>query len=337
MRHKDANLHLAKKRFQKAAQNPGQSTQADVTVFVYREQGSADAPHKDANLHLVKKCGTGFQKAAQNPEQSNLADVYLVIKKNGHRGSADALQGCKPALDQEVRRWFPQSSSVSARCHGICSADAPQGCKPALDQAFKARQSSADAPQGCKLALDQEVRHWLPKSSSVSAVFVYRNQLRLGRALLMRHKDANLHLTKKCCAGFQKAISRMSLYICFLSRNIDILQARQGPAGAPQGCKPALDQEVRRWLLKSSSVSGAKQASRMSRFVFVYREKIRPTCPFPVAQHCCKWFLLTCRIYVSSLTLASCCHVSPREPKGAEGSRTPVTGCQASQLSLKTG
>ena len=78
--------------------------------------------------------------------------MYIWLsRRKGHRGSADAPQGC------EVRRWLPQSSSVSAGCHGICSADAPQGCKPALDQAFKALQSSADALQGCKLALDQEV------------------------------------------------------------------------------------------------------------------------------------------------------------------------------------
>ena len=43
----------------------------------------------------------------------------------------------------------------------------------------------------------------------------------------MRHKDANLHLAKKRGTGFQKAVSRMSLYICFVSRNIDILKARQ--------------------------------------------------------------------------------------------------------------
>ena len=54
------------------------------------------------------------------------------------------------------------------------------------------------------------------------------------------------------------------------------------------------------------------------------------TCAFPVANNCCNWFLLTCRIYVSSLMLLncaceSCCHVSRR-------SRTPVTGCQASQV-----
>ena len=65
---------------------------------------------------------------------------------------------------------------------------------------------------------DANLRRWLPKSSSVSAVFVYRNQstyLRLDRALLMRHKDANLHLAKKCGTGFQKATSLMSLYNCF--------------------------------------------------------------------------------------------------------------------------
>ena len=105
---------------------------------------------------------------------------------------------------------------------------------------------------------DANLRRWLPKSSSVSAVFVYRNQstyLRLDRALLMRHKDANLHLAKKCGTGFQKATSQMSLYNYSLSRNIDVLKARQGPAGVPQGCKPALGQEVRHWLLKSSSAS----------------------------------------------------------------------------------
>ena len=82
-------------------------------------QGFGDAPHKDANLHLAKKCGTGFQKAAQNPEQSNQADVKLVTENKmdtfkARQGSADAPQGCKLALGQEVRRWLPKSSSVSA-------------------------------------------------------------------------------------------------------------------------------------------------------------------------------------------------------------------------------
>ena len=41
--------------------------------------------------------------------------------------------------------------------------------------------------------------------------------------------------------------------------------------------------------------------------------------PFPR----CEWFLLTCRIDVSSLMLLNCaCELLPREPKGAEGSRT---------------
>ena len=43
------------------------------------------------------------------------------------------------------------------------------------------------------------------------------------------------------------------------------------------------------------------------------------TCPFPVAKHCCKWFLLTCRIYVSSLMLLNCaCELLPRELKGSK-------------------
>ena len=205
MRHKDANLHLTKNcgtGFQKAAQNPEQSNQADATVIVYREphnifkawqgsadapeckpaldeqvrfqkqsnclsrtkwthlrlDGSADAPHKDANWHLTKKCGTGFQKAAQNPEQSNQADVYLVTENKmdtfkARQGSAEGYAN----LHLTKKR--------GAGCHGVCSADAPQGCKPALDQAFKARQSSADAPQGCKLALDQEVQHCFQKAA----------------------------------------------------------------------------------------------------------------------------------------------------------------------------
>ena len=40
MRHKDANLHLTKKcgaGFQKAAKNPEQSNQADVTVYLFIE------------------------------------------------------------------------------------------------------------------------------------------------------------------------------------------------------------------------------------------------------------------------------------------------------------
>ena len=130
----------------------------------------------------------------------------MVIKKNGHRGSDDAPQGCKPALDQEVRCWLPQPG-----CRGICSADAPQGCKPAL--------------QGCNLHLTKHLRldraqlmrhkdanlHLTKKCGTGFQVF--RNQSTY-LSLLMRHNDANLHLTKKCGTGFQKAISRMSLYNC---------------------------------------------------------------------------------------------------------------------------
>ena len=60
---------------------------------------------------------------------------------------------------------------------------------------FKARQSSVDAPQGCKLALGQEARHWLPKSNQPDVI----------------------------------------IYLYFLTeRNIDMLKARQGLAGAPR-------------------------------------------------------------------------------------------------------
>ena len=73
--------------------------------------------------------------------------------------------------------------------------------------------------------------------------------LRLDRAQLMRHKDANLHLAKKCGTGFQKAAQYQPY--C-LSKPLYIFKARWGTADAPQGCKPALDQEVRHWLPKSN-------------------------------------------------------------------------------------
>ena len=67
------------------------------------------------------------------------------------------------------------------------------------------------------------------------------------RAQLMRHKDANLHLTKKCALASKKQLS----IIC-QSKLVHIFKARQGSADAPQGCKPALGQEARHWLPKSN-------------------------------------------------------------------------------------
>ena len=104
MRHKDANQsvkllmrhsarrHLTKKRgagFQQAAQYTEQSNQPDVPVYA--------------------------AKAAQSPEQSNQAVVYREQKYifTARQASADALEGCKPALVQEVRHWLPKSSSES--------------------------------------------------------------------------------------------------------------------------------------------------------------------------------------------------------------------------------
>ena len=176
-------------------------------------------------MHLAKKCGTGFQKAALRHKGANLR----LTKKCG-AGFHKAAQ-YQPDVTVFVQLM---------RCKDTKHIR--------LDRAQLMRHKDANLHLTKKCF--QKAAQYQP--------YVHRNQstfLRLDRALLMRHKNANLHLTKQCGTGFQKAISRMSLYICFLSRNIDIFRARQGPAGAPQGCKPALDQEVRHWLLKSSSDS----------------------------------------------------------------------------------
>ena len=98
--------------------------------------------------------------------------------------------------------------------------------------------------------------------------------LRLDKAPLMRHKDANLHLTKKCGACFHKAaqyqpdvtifvqlmrhkdanlhLKQLSISRICLSKPVYMFKARQGSADAPQGCKPELGQEVRHWLPKSN-------------------------------------------------------------------------------------
>ena len=86
---------------------------------------------------------------------------------------------------------------------------------------------------------------------------------------------------------------------------------------APQGCKPALGQE--------RGISFAHRLAAKS-----------ARCPFPVAKHCCKWFLLTCRIYVSSLMLLNCaCELLPRELKVLPGTFIfPVEGCKQENSQL---
>ena len=237
---------------------------------------------QSANLHLTNKCGASKQSNCISRTKWTHLRLDRMRRTRMQtctwsRSAALASKKQLRILSKAIRRmyiWLPRTKwthlrldrallkdanlhltkKFGAGCHGVCSADAPQsqGCKPALGQAFKARQTSADAPQGCKLALDQEVALASKKQLSISRICLLKPvYLRLDRALLMRHKDA--HLTKKCGTGFQKAISRMSLYICFcIERNIDIFKAQQGPVGAAQGCKPALGQEVRHWLLKSS-------------------------------------------------------------------------------------
>ena len=90
----------------------------------------------------------------------------------------------------------------------------------------------------------------------------------------------------------------MSRFVCSSTKKGSTLLASSSN-DAPQGCKPALGQERGRFFAHRLTAKSA-------------------TCPFPVAKHCCKWFLLTCRIYVSSLMLLNCaCELLPREPKGA--------------------
>ena len=163
-------------------------------------------------MHLAKKCGTGIQKAAENLSKA-IRRMYIWLSRKMDTGAL--LMRNKDAnlrLTKKCGAGFHKAAQYQPDITVFVQL-------PALDQAFKARAQRA--PQGCKLALDQEVRHWLSKSSSVSEVFVYQNQstyLRIGRALLMHHKGANLHLTKKCGTGFQKEISRMSLYMCLFDR-----------------------------------------------------------------------------------------------------------------------
>ena len=82
-------------------------------------------------------------------------------------------------------------------------------------------------------------------------VYIY---LRLDRALLMRQKDTNLHLTKKRGAGFQKAAqyteqsNQPDVPVYLFIEKTDTFKARQGSADV-------VDQEARQWLLQSSSVS----------------------------------------------------------------------------------
>ena len=68
----------------------------------------------------------------------------------------------------------------------------------------------------------------------------------------MRHKDANLQLTRRLPKAAQ---CQPDVTVSVYRKQSTYFNARQGSADAPQGCKPALGQKVWHWLLKSSSVS----------------------------------------------------------------------------------
>ena len=209
----DAHLTRCGTGFQKAAQNPEQSNQADVYLFLENKmdtfkarQGSADAAlastkrHKDANLHLTKKCGTGFQKAAQNPEQSNRRmSRYLTCLRLGRALLMRSGTGFQKAAQN------PEQSN---------QADVYLFLENKMDT-FKARQGSADAHlTRCGTGFQKAAQN--PEQSNQADVYLFlENKMdtfkaRQGSAdaalaSTKRHKDANLHLTKKCGTGFQRA------------------------------------------------------------------------------------------------------------------------------------
>ena len=63
----------------------------------------------------------------------------------------------------------------------------------------------------------------------------------------MRHKDANLRLTKKCGAGFHKAAQCQPDVTVFFQL-------------MPQGCKPALDQAFKARQSSADAPQGCKLA-----------------------------------------------------------------------------
>ena len=68
--------------FQKAAQNPEQSNQADVYLAIKKNGHRGAAPTlQDANLCLTKKCGAGFHKAAQY--QPDVTVFVQLMRRKG--------------------------------------------------------------------------------------------------------------------------------------------------------------------------------------------------------------------------------------------------------------
>ena len=112
--------------------------------------------HKDANLHLAKK---RFQKAAQNP---------------------------------------------AGGCHGIClSRTKVNILRPDRSLLMRhTRMQTCTWPRSAALASKKQLRNL---SEAIRRMYIWLSRKMDTGALLMRHKDANLRLTKKCGAGFHKA------------------------------------------------------------------------------------------------------------------------------------
>ena len=140
VRHKDANPRSASKKqlriLSKAIRRMSRYLFIENRSTYLRLDRALLMRHTRMQTCTLSRSAALASKKQLRTEQSNQADVYSCIenKIDTFKGTAGVPQGCKPAVDQEVRRWLPQSSSVSARCHGMCSADASQGCKPAIGQ-----------------------------------------------------------------------------------------------------------------------------------------------------------------------------------------------------------
>ena len=89
----------------------------------------------------------------------------------------------------------------------------------------------------------------------------------------MRHKDANLHLAKKCGTGFQKAISRMSLYIFFNREKHRRIKGSTGPCWCATRRQTCTSPRGAALASKKQLSFLSKAISRMSRFVCLTTKK----------------------------------------------------------------
>ena len=215
---------------------------------------------------MTKKCGTGFQKEARKAIRRMY--IWLPRTKWTHLRLDTAL--LVRHKDANLRATKKCGAGFHKACHGICSADAPQGCKPALDQAFKARQSSADAPQGCKLALGQEVRHWLQLYICLlKPVYIFKAR----QGSVDAPQGCKPALDEEVRHWLPKAISRMSLYICVFREKQRHIKGSTGPCWCATRMQSCASPRSAALASKKQLSFLSKAISRMSRFVCLTTKK----------------------------------------------------------------